>query len=409
MRALDILRYAAGASKGRKWRSALTTLGVIIGIAAIVSLLSLSQGLQGTVAYQLQAGLATDTLIVTPIGRSSPALLINDSRAVEGIAQVSLAVPLLQRTGVLWSGSSSMEVSVVGVDFASYRAIYGRAFVSQQGDIPSDPSADALVIGASVYDPAQNGTAFAQVGDQVLLSPTAASKEALNVTGYEGRIAAVLREIGPLSAGGLSDAGVYVPLAQAADLYRTSECSLLLVKLRDDHQGTIDAATAAIKDMFHDQVRVTSPKSVHDLVAGVFSTLDLFLMGIAGLSLMVAGVGIMNVMMVSLMERRREIGILKALGMRDRTVLAIFLCEAALIGLVGGVIGAVLGFAAADLIALFLGKVALPIQLGSWGRRGSSSLPSSAPRCSSARSGSAWSSACCSPSTPPGGHRDCCR
>jgi putative ABC transport system permease protein len=375
MRAWDILGYALGATRGRRLRTVLTTLGVIIGIAAIVSLLSLSQGLQSTVAYQLQAGLATDTLIVTPLDQGTRSLLMNDSQAIEAIDQVSLAVPLLQRAGALSANGTVIEVSVVGVDFAKYRAIYGQAFVSQQGTIPTGPSEDAVVLGASIYDPSQNGSVLAAPGDQVQLSRLDVTSVSPAEVRHNGTVVGVLKEIGALSTGGLSDSSIYIPITKAAAFYQTSGATLILVKLHDDRQATIDAATAAIKELFKDQVRVTSPKSVQNLVAGVFSTLDMFLLGIAGISLMVAGVGIMNVMMVSLLERRREIGILKALGMRDRTVLAIFLCEAAVIGLIGGVFGVMVGIASADLVAFVLGKIALPVQLGSWAAEGIAITP----------------------------------
>jgi len=87
------------------------------------------------------------------------------------------------------------------------------------------------------------------------------------------------------------------------------------------------------------------------IVSNIFSSVELFLAGIAGISLLVAGIGIMNIMIVSLMERTREIGILKALGMKSPTVLLIFLCEAVIIGLMGAVIGVASGWVLANIVA----------------------------------------------------------
>jgi putative ABC transport system permease protein len=99
---------------------------------------------------------------------------------------------------------------------------------------------------------------------------------------------------------------------------------------------------------------VTSATAVLSILSNVFSVIQLFLGGIAAISLLVAGIGIMNIMIVSLMERTREIGILKALGMRGQTVLLIFLCESVIIGLIGATIGIGSGWVLANIVALVL-------------------------------------------------------
>lgn len=173
-----------------------------------------------------------------------------------------------------------------------------------------------------------------------------------------------------MNIGGLSDSAVYISLDDAVDLFGTSDCTFIIVQMEDDDEATIDAVTAAIKDAFDDQVRISSSRGVQDLVDRVFSTLDLFLISVASISLMVAGAGIMNTMMISLIERRKEIGLLKALGMRDRTVLTIFLGEAAIIGITGGLLGAALGTVAARLVAQVWGNIDLPDELGTWANVG---------------------------------------
>jgi putative ABC transport system permease protein len=127
---------------------------------------------------------------------------------------------------------------------------------------------------------------------------------------------------------------------------------MIVVKLINDNAATIDSASKQIKDAFSDEVSVTSATAVLNILSNVFSVIQLFLGGIAAISLLVAGIGIMNIMIVSLMERTREIGILKALGMKSRTVLAVFLGESAIIGLMGAVIGIVSGWVLANIVAL---------------------------------------------------------
>jgi putative ABC transport system permease protein len=97
---------------------------------------------------------------------------------------------------------------------------------------------------------------------------------------------------------------------------------------------------------------VISSTAVLNLISNIFSIIQLFLGGIAAISLLVAGIGIMNIMIVSLMERTREIGILKALGMKGRTVLSVFLCESVMIGLIGATIGIAAGWVLANVVAI---------------------------------------------------------
>ena len=110
---------------------------------------------------------------------------------------------------------------------------------------------------------------------------------------------------------------------------------MIIVQLKNSDNATITNVSKAITDHFGGQVSVISSTAVLSLLSTIFSTIQLFLGGIAAISLLVAGIGIMNIMIVSLIERTREIGILKALGMKSRTVLTIFLGESVIIGLIG--------------------------------------------------------------------------
>jgi putative ABC transport system permease protein len=124
------------------------------------------------------------------------------------------------------------------------------------------------------------------------------------------------------------------------------------VKLKNSDKTTVDSVSEAITDAFSGEVSVISATAVLNILTNVFSIIQLFLGGIAAISLLVAGIGIMNIMIVSLMERTREIGILKALGMKGRTVLLIFLCESLIIGLIGAAIGTASGWVLANVVSI---------------------------------------------------------
>ncbi len=171
-----------------------------------------------------------------------------------------------------------------------------------------------------------------------------AQRTAINET-YTGHVSAVLDKIGGFSLVGPSDQGVYIPLSKAESFFGTDEATMIIVKLTGSDNATVTAATKAINTYFQNQVTIISPTAVIDLLTTIINILGLFVAGIAAISLLVAGIGIMNIMIVSLIERTREIGTLKALGMKSRTVLEIFLCESLIIGLIGGVLGIIAGWA----------------------------------------------------------------
>jgi ABC-type antimicrobial peptide transport system permease subunit len=355
VRAADIFSYAFGSIRLRKFRAALTILGVVIGIAAVVSLLSITAGLQNSITSQLERGLATDTLIVTPKGSSSFTLDVVDAQTIENLSRVSLAMPIIQKQGYIGSASFSIVTGVVGVDYDKYAQIYSTAFVAQQGTIPKNPTNDTVVIGSKIYKPFANDTVFLQVGSNANIYWVDYSvRPPVNNT-YVANVAAVLAPIGVFPFGGLSDSGIYIPLAQAEHFFNTTLCNTIVVKLSDSSEATIQNVTDEIQSAFNNQVQVVSAQVINQVVGGVFTTVDLFLTGIGGIALLVAGIGIMNIMIVSLVERTREIGTLKALGMKNRTVLSIFLAEAGVIGIIGGVIGAIGGYFLATLIARLLG------------------------------------------------------
>jgi putative ABC transport system permease protein len=371
MRTRDVFSYSFSAIKLRKLRAGLTTLGVVIGIAAIVALLSITQGLQNTITSQLQTGLATDTLIVSPgrsvfsqggagigggIGGSDSGfkLIVNDTATIDGLSpDIAGSVAIIQRAVYFNSSDRSFVITVVGVDFAQYVAIYGsNTFVAESGAINLNPQNDEIVIGNTLHDPWKNGTLLYNVDENVEIIWTNATARPPKNETYTGQITAVLKEIGGFSFGGPSDTGVYIPISQAQSFFDTNEVSQIIVKLKNSDQATIDRVSEQITDAFNGEVSVISSTAVLALLGSVFSIIQLFLVGIAAISLLVAGIGIMNIMIVSLIERTREIGILKALGMKSRTVLLIFLGESVIIGLIGAVLGIGLGWVLANVTAI---------------------------------------------------------
>jgi len=378
MRTSDVFSYSFSAIKLRKLRAALTTLGVVIGIAAIVALLSITQGLQTTITDQLERGLSADTLIVVPGssalgggegggfagggfgGSSSNAPLhINYTDEINNLSpDIITSFAVVQKAGYVQNGSGVIRIvtTITGVNFSQYANAYSTTFVAATGSIPLNPSNDEIVVGARLSDPRFNGTLFVRANDEVNITWTNNTVIPFVNKTYTAHVAAVLDRIGGFGIGGPSDTGIYVPLTRAEEFFGTDEADVIIVKLRSSDAATINSTSIIITDYFGDQVSVISATAVQSLLTTIFSTISLFLGGIAAISLLVAGIGIMNIMIVSLIERTREIGILKAIGMKSRTVLYIFLTESVIIGLIGAVIGILSGWVLANGVALFLGR-----------------------------------------------------
>ncbi len=390
MKSRDIFSYSFSAIKLRKLRASLTILGVVIGIAAIVALLGITQGVTNTIQTQLSQGLATDTLIVTTntgglgggggfggggggggrdgggfgggggVASSNFKLFINYTNDINSTLDPGIvsSFAIITQSGYLQVGNNINQVdTITGVDFSAFESVYGTTFKADTGEISLNASDNSIVIGARVSDPRLNGTKFVNTGDNVDLIWTNVTQLTFTNETYTGQVSAVLQKIGGFSLVGPSDRGVYIPLSKAESFFGTNEASMIIVKLKNSNNATIDSATKAITGFFKNQVTVISPNSVVNLLTSIINILGLFVAGIAGISLLVAGIGIMNIMIVSLIERTREIGILKALGMKSRTVLLIFLAESAIIGLIGGVLGIIGGWGLARVMAVIVERM----------------------------------------------------
>ena len=387
MKGFDIFGYSFSAIKLRKLRAALTTLGVVIGIAAIVALLSITQGLQASITGQLNQGLSANTLIVTAgsgilggagngggpmgggtaeggsfggfggsnTGGSGFSLYVNYTAEINALLpDINSSVAIIQRSGYVDNGSYNRTVNIYGVDFSQYEALYSTTFVAATGTIQLNYSNNEVVVGTRVNDPGQNGTLLFSAGDNVNILWTNATTLPVKNETYSAHVSGVLGKVGGFGIGGPSDTGVYIPLSQAESFFGTDQCDMILVQLKSSDNATIATVSKAITDHFGGQVSVISSTAVLSLLSTIFGTIQLFLGGIAAISLLVAGIGIMNIMIVSLIERTREIGILKALGMKSRTVLTIFLGESVIIGLIGAVIGIISGWILSEVVARVL-------------------------------------------------------
>ncbi len=339
--------------KKRKLRTSLTTLGVIIGITTIIALASLGDGLRFAVNSQFQQGFELDNLIVIPgsfaAGLNGAGFSQSDVNTIRSIDNVTLATPVMTfpraQVNRTLDGEKLGALTVGAVNFTEMQEMLSNRFILQSGgSFPNSSTPNGMVLG---YDAARlNGTVIANVGDNVTLQMLVTNGTSYYLYNETFTITGVLIEGG---TSGLTDFDywAFIPLTTAIEQIPGVSASggyqLILVKV--DNSKNAESVSNAIESKFPPySITVFVPSSLVNQVNGILNLITVFLLSVASISLIVAGVGIMNIMTVSVMERTREIGIMKAIGATSRTVLSMFLTETMMIGLIGGLIGIITGY-----------------------------------------------------------------
>jgi len=348
---------AWGNLKKRKLRTSLTTLGVIIGITTIIGLASLGEGLRFSVNQRLQQGFELDVLIVIPgsftSGLRGFGFSPSDVSNLTTIQNVTLVTPMITLPTATVNKTTTQEglgaFTVGAINFTQMQEMLPQRFRLLGGHFPNATETNGMVLG---YKAATvNDTLIASVGENVTLQmqirvPTPPFLYTYNET-YT--ITGILAEGG---TSGLTnfDYWAFIPLNTAANIQGIGESyQIILVKITDPQIS--DDVSKAIETYFKNSVTVFVPSSLLRQVNNVINLITIFILAVASISLIVAGVGIMNIMTVSVMERTREIGILKAIGAKSRTILSMFLTETMLIGIMGGIIGIVTGYGLSYVLA----------------------------------------------------------
>ncbi|MHA1611142.1 MAG: ABC transporter permease [Promethearchaeota archaeon] len=376
----DIFRSSFKTLKTRKRQTFLTMLGVIIGIAAIVSLQSLGAGFERSVSADFDS-LDANTIVMSKAisvndrpgtgGGKLPSsaeesttetieetfeLYLNMSYDLEEIAHIERVIPVITKK-ITMDGIDEV-VTLYGFDFEDYSEVVS-SFEPNLGEIQLQDDATDVIIGNTLYDPWENGTTFYNPGDNITITVQTLTDTGVQTLEIMFNISTTLQEIGGSSfIGGTSDLGIYIPLDYFRSLFDANDTQIVsyfLIQLDSESEDVIGSTIEVIEALYENEVRVSSSSEIISMMSSTFETIQLFLTGIAAISLLVAGIGIMNIMTISLMQRTREIGILKALGMKDKTLLSIFLTEVTLIGLVGSLLGIGVGFIFGNVASSLLG------------------------------------------------------
>lgn len=339
---LQALKLALSSILANKLRSVLTMLGIIIGVTAVIALVSIGQGATKSVTDRV-ASLGTNLLTININGRGSTTTInYEEAAAFAKIAGVKYASPATRQSMTVKAETKDTDVAVTGVTPAylavrDYKLAQGR-FISQ---LDLEFYQKIAVLGSSTAEELF-GT-VSPVGQKVLIN------------GKHYKVVGVLEEKGS-SLGGSNDDIVMIPITSSERLFQSKGVSTVYVQADDG--ADIDTIKAALETklakMFRNSTDAYNIFNQADVLAtfdSVSTTLSIALGGIAGISLLVGGIGIMNIMLVSVSERTREIGIRKAIGAKKKDIMTQFLIEAVVLSGLGGVIGVLAGVSISVLVS----------------------------------------------------------
>ena len=371
MKIRDTFAFGSKGIREKKVRAALTILMVVVGVASIIALVSQTAGIQSSVTASLQ-NLGPTSIIVTPgfsNGRGY-SLTAADVASIGTLQNVQSVTPVVTVNVNLQTGSSTTQLSIIGISNQGLQNLFGNVQLVSGSTFP-DANVPIALVGNTLAFPTSGTTQPITVGEPLIV------QQSLRV-GSKTQTLSVGGLLQPYGATALIpiDSSIFLPLAAVQSMYNRQSYSLLLVKAT-----TVDAVAGVaqeLSDVYGSNAGVTTTQQITATVSSVIGSISLLLGAIAGISLSVAGIGIMNIMLVSVFERTHEIGIMKALGFRNKDVLQLFLVEALTIGLVGGIVGLGVGTGLSFL---------LPSLFSSFGSRGGAAASGSTTTSAAARAG----------------------
>lgn len=341
---LDYIRYSLKGILQRKTRSWLTMLGIFVGIAAVVSLISLSSGMQQAVNEQFSR-LGAKRIVITP-GQSSygpmaaaltPAELTEeDLDVVEKVRGVDIAAGVLSESGNVEFANQKKATTIWGIptegrttkyiEEISFLEVYdGRQFKPGESY--------AAILG---YNAAKD-----------LFRKELKVNDMIVIEGYEFTVIGLQKKAG----NGMYDQLIRIPLSTARKIFGEEEkVTSIFARVKDEKD--IDIVAEGIKKELRkfrnvkageEDFSVQTAQQLIGTFKNILLMVQVVLTGIAAISLIVGGIGIMNTMYTAVLERKREIGVMKSVGARNRDVLLIFLFESGILGMAGGLIGVILG------------------------------------------------------------------
>lgn len=358
---IDILKETFWSLSANKVRSGLTILGIVIGIASVITMVSIGQGAQSSIESSIQS-IGSNLIIVRPGSQrsgglsggagSAQSLTIDDVSAIKDeIPSIKAVAPEVSRRYQVTAKGTNTNTQVVGT-VPNYLTV--RNIAMDEGSFITDQQVKAstkvAILGAAVRDDLF-GVGSNSIGQTIRIKKV--DFEVIGVTLAKG-------------GSGFSnpDDSIYVPLSSAQH-FLSGDIFVSTISVAASDQGSMAAVQEQITSLLLQRHNIPDPQSADfslmnqaDIIAtasSITGTFTVLLASIAGISLLVGGIGIMNMMLTTVTERTREIGLRKAVGIRKAYILWQFLSEAVILTFIGGIMGVILGWLASALIAQLTG------------------------------------------------------
>jgi len=334
----------------RKLRSFLTLLGIVIGVSAVVATMLVGASMEQRIIGQLNK-LMADIITVIPgkvsftqgpnLGSSGKAIVLTekDEKEISKVDGIKIVTGIISGSLRVESNNESGKITVIGAkDEKAWEEIEAGAIGLEDGRFITDEDKYSAMIGNNV---AHN-----------MFTKNITLKKSININGVDFKVVGILNKGGGLLA--TIDGSVFIPIKQARDLFgnqfESNEYNEIMAKVSDgyDSSAVADAINQKLLQIHHQTedtktFSVLSSKFFEEQITSILSIIATFLSSLGAISLIVGGIGIMNIMYVSVMERTREIGTMKAIGATSNVILLMFLFESGILGLIGGIVGDLLG------------------------------------------------------------------
>jgi len=336
----------------RKLRSWLTIIGIIVGVLAIVSLMSLSQGLKDNITKEfdkLGAQKITITSKLSSTGtETSIGLTTNDIREIKKVSDIRLVVGKINSGIVITYAGEDKFFTVSGYDVSQMSDILNQDNLElYKGRLPSSNKAKEIVVGYDFYENTDNTktTMNRPINSGGLFKKNMDVGSSIEINNEKYTVVGILKDTGNKQ----TNFACYMPIDTLRKITETKETEIDSIYAIIKEEADVEVVGQKIKDRLErsrgaTDFDVTTPKQASKDREDMLKIVSIVVIGIASISLLVGGIGIMNSMYTSVLERKKEIGVMKAIGAKRKDILSMFLLEAGLIGFIGGVLGTIGGF-----------------------------------------------------------------
>lgn len=344
---ISILKVSLKNIVSNKLRSSLTMLGLIIGIISVILLVGIGTGATSNVTSSVQS-LGTGTLTLTIDSDSDTSLEYEDLDEFLKIPNVSMYAPYKTVSGTVSYGTTTSRGAQILATTPNYLNVMNLTISDGRllSNIDLKNTSKVCLLGTDIAD-----TLFEDVDTEDIVG------KQIKIDGDKYTVVGVLTSAGS-SMGNNVDSTLIIPFTTAKYLNGDTTINSLYIKVEnedliDNTISTLENYLEKTKGIGTDYFNVSSQSSMLDTMSDISNTLSLLLGGIASISLIVGGIGVMNVMLVSVTERTKEIGIRKALGAKRKDILIQFLIESLVLCMFGGTIGVLLGMGIGNLLQIF--------------------------------------------------------